>query len=82
MPEVIIEYKSEQALEALRDLAKVFDISIRTTPTSEVVLPANQQVALPITFAVNPNVSALAGIWEGRDISLKELRKEAWGNRY
>jgi len=36
---------------------------------------------LPVTFAKNPDIRTLAGIWEGRDISLVELRKQAWGDR-
>jgi hypothetical protein len=37
--------------------------------------------SLPITFAKHPNVTALAGVWEGREITIEELRKEAWGDR-
>jgi len=81
MPEVLIKYKSEKVLKALYDLAKVFDISIEKPKKS--VLPNNDQPLTkpPITFAKNPDVTALAGIWEGRDISLEQLRKDAWGDR-
>jgi hypothetical protein len=81
MPEVLIKYKSEKVLKALYDLAKVFDISIEKPKRS--ALPDKDQPLdkLPITFAKNPDVTALAGIWEGRDISLEQLRKDAWGDR-
>jgi len=82
MPEVLIKYKSEKVLKALYDLAKIFDISIEKQVKS--TLPNNNEKSLdkpPITFAQNPDVTALAGIWAGRDISLAELRKEAWGDR-
>lgn len=70
MPEVLVKYKNEKAFKALQDLAKDFDISIGT-PTPK----------LPITYAESPDVTALAGIWEGKDINLEQLRKEAWGDR-
>ena len=82
MPEVLIKYKSEKVLKALYDLAKVFDISIEKQVKS--TLPNNNDLSpdkLPISFAQNPDVTALAGIWEGRDITLEKLRKEAWGDR-
>jgi len=74
MREVLVKYKSEKALKALYDLAKVFDISIEKPVKG--VLPNNNDRTdkLPITFAQKPDVTALAGIWEGRDISLEELR--------
>ena len=82
MREVLVKYKSEKALKALYDLAKIFDISIEkpvksTLPNSH----GRSTNELPITFAKNPDVTALAGIWKGRDISLEELRKKAWGDR-
>ena len=79
MPEVVIKYKSEKALKALYDLAKVFDISIEKP--AKITVPNNNNKQLPITYAQNPDVTALAGIWKGRNISLEELRKEAWGDR-
>jgi hypothetical protein len=81
MPEVTIKYKSESALKALHDLAKVIDISIGKPVESGKLPKSDQYNGIPITFAKKPNVSALAGIWEGRDIDLEQLRKEAWGER-
>lgn len=81
MPEVIIKYKNEQALKALQDLAKMFDMSIKASSKHTLVNAPENYEELPITFAKKPNVKALAGIWEDRDISLEQLRKEAWGDR-
>ena len=81
MPEVIVKYKNGKALKALQDLAKVFDMVIEKPHPNNVSTKKEQPVDLPITFAENPDVKALAGIWEGRDITLEKLRKEAWGYR-
>jgi hypothetical protein len=75
MPEVIVKYKNAKALRALNALTKMFDIVIEKQTGSE------HPVDLPITFAKNPDVKALAGIWQDRDITLEDLRKEAWGDR-
>jgi hypothetical protein len=80
MPEVIIKYKNAKALEALRDFAKYFDIIVEQ-PKLEKQAKQNIDPALPIVFAKKPDVTALAGIWKGRDISLADLRKNAWGHR-
>jgi hypothetical protein len=81
MPEVIVKYKSAKALKALQDLTRMFDIVIEK-PTDKNAAHENERIAgLPITFSKNPDVTALAGIWEGRDITLEGLRKEAWGDR-
>jgi hypothetical protein len=36
---------------------------------------------LPITFAENPDFMAAAGIWVGKDITIEQLRQDAWGGR-
>lgn len=81
MPSVVVKYKNQKALEALRDLAKIFDMSIEKTLEDPISSNDKSVRKLPISFAENPDVKALAGIWEGKDISLTELRKEAWGDR-
>ncbi len=81
MPEVTVKYKSAKALKALQDLAKMFDIVIEKSTSVTRLQNGRQTSHLPITFAKNPDVKALAGIWQGRDITLEELRKEAWGDR-
>jgi hypothetical protein len=81
MPEITIKYKGSKALKAIKELAEMFDMVIEgPLPSNK---PANDKPAkdLPITFAKHPDVTALAGIWKGRDITLAQLRKEAWGER-
>jgi len=79
MPEIIIKYKDAKALKALKDLAKAFDIDIIDPARRNSASIPKDYTALPIEFAKNPDIKALAGIWEGRDITLEQLRKESWG---
>ena len=79
MPEVTVKYKGEKALRALQDLAKMFDLVIEKPAGNNQFQQKNSPSGLPVTFAKNPDIKALAGIWEGRDITIEELRKEAWG---
>lgn len=81
MPEVIIKYKGAKALKALQDLTMMFDIVIEKSPGDKVSPEEKRSPNPPITFAEKPDIKALAGIWEGRDITLAQLRKEAWGDR-
>jgi len=81
MPEVIIKYKNSKVLKALRDLTKSLDIVIEQPLMDNLPNVGEQLPDIPITFAKNPNVTALAGIWQGRNVTLQELRKEAWGGR-
>ncbi len=80
MPEVIIKYKNAKVLEALKDFAKYLDFVVEL-PKPKKKAKSNIDTSLPIVFAEKPDVTALAGIWKGRDISLEDLRKNAWGNR-
>jgi hypothetical protein len=77
MPELTIKYKGAKALKALQELSKTLDIVIEMPAEPSPAKAAN----LPITFSQNPDLKALAGIWEGQDITLEELRKAAWGDR-
>jgi hypothetical protein len=81
MPELTVKYKSAKALKALQDLAKTFDIVIETPEKNGSSHEKERATNLPITFAKHPDLKALAGIWEGRDVTLEQLRKEAWGDR-
>ena len=81
MPEVVIKYKNAKARMALNDFAKYFDFAIQKTKSKKEVGNINKVDSLPIVFADNPDVTALAGIWKDRDISLSELREKAWGGR-
>ncbi len=47
----------------------------------EITVKSSKSISLPIVFSKNPDVTALAGIWKGKNISLKKLRKKAWGSR-
>lgn len=76
MPEVIIKYKSNKTLQALLDIAKYFDFTVEAKAT-----PNKDKGTLPIVFAEKPDITALAGIWKGRDITIEQLRKNAWGDR-
>jgi hypothetical protein len=77
MPEITVKYNDDKALKALEVLAKEFDMVLIHPEEG-----GNKQKkrSLPITFAKNPDVMALAGIWKGKEISLKEIRKD-W-NRF
>lgn len=81
MPEITIKYKNAKALKALQALTKLFDITIENPVDKKSSKDDEKNLVLPITFAKNPDVKALAGIWEGKNITLEELRKEAWGDR-
>ena len=81
MPEVIIKYKNAKALKALQDLTKMLDFTIESRVTEKPPKDKAEAASLPITFAKKPDVKALAGIWQDRDITLAELRKDAWGDR-
>ena len=81
MPEIIVKYKNAKALEALRDFAKYFDFVLEKPKSKPHTNSPRDISALPVVFAEKPDVTALAGIWKGRDISLKDLRTKAWGGR-
>ena len=81
MPEIIIKYKNEKALDALKDFAKAFDFILVKPKIKKKGNPHRDTDSLPIIFAQKPNVTALAGIWKDKDISLGDLREKAWGNR-
>lgn len=81
MPELMIKYKGTRALHALEDFAKYFDFVVVKPKSKRKADIPGKKISLPITFADNPDISALAGIWKGKNISLEELRKNAWGNR-
>ena len=81
MPEVIIKYKSSKTLDALKDFAKYFDFVLEKPKSKKATNNLDNADALPIVFAKKPDVTALAGIWKGKDISLNDLRIKAWGGR-
>lgn len=76
MPQVTIQYKSDKTLQVLMDIAKYFDFTIKVPKKS-----GKSKAELPIEFAEQPDITALAGIWKGKSITVEELRKDAWGER-
>lgn len=81
MPEVVVKYKSQKALKALQDLAKAFGMEIEQPVGKPALTNAEKYKHLPIRWAENPDVLALAGIWKDNPITPEELRKIAWGDR-
>ena len=79
MPEITIKYKNPETLNALMDFAKYFDFVIKKPKSKKAVQTVNQD--LPIDFSKHPDVTALAGIWKEKNITLEDLRKNAWGDR-
>ena len=41
----------------------------------------NTNAHLPITLAEEPDFMAAAGIWKDKNVSIDQLRHEAWGDR-
>lgn len=76
MKEIIIRSSNLIALQKLEELLSLFDFEIERRET-----PDEKKILLPVNYSSRPNVTALAGIWKGQDISLESIRKEAWGNR-
>ncbi|SEL93949.1 hypothetical protein [Parapedobacter koreensis] len=83
MQEVTLKFKNSKTMEALLDFAKKFDVVVeKKVPIQKTKgAPKSDQNQLPITFAKHADVTALAGIWKDREISLEELRKDAWADR-
>ncbi len=78
MPEVIIKYKTHKTLEALTHLAKYFDFTLRQAEKDNNKVRNKKSKSLPIDFADDPDLGALAGIWKDKEITLKTLREKAW----
>jgi hypothetical protein len=89
MIEVTIRTDNEAALQKLLEFISTVGFQVvgqkRTDngkasgkPTSETKAKIPEP---PIQWAEEPDVMALAGIWEGKEITLEELRKQAWGDR-
>ena len=76
MHEVTVKYKNSKSLKALQDLAKAYDMVIEERDKTKKLNPN-----LPITFAEEPDMSALWGIWKDDPITPEEIRKAAWGDR-
>ena len=78
MKEVVIKYKSNKTLEALRDLGKYLGFSVSDTPTDKAsteffingveVIPGDETV----------NFSELKNVFTGKGLDANELRKSGW----
>ncbi|MBI4648496.1 MAG: hypothetical protein HY738_18420 [Bacteroidia bacterium] len=80
MSTIIVETQNELKDNALISFLKAFDykVTVKKKTNSAKKITYN----LPITPAIeNADFMALAGIWEGRKITIEKLREIAWGGR-
>lgn len=79
MPEIIVKYKSNRTLEALKDFAKYFDYEI-LLPDTEInkdkQSSLNGVTIIPADSSVD--TSDLSKIFTGKNINSEQLRNEAW----
>jgi len=82
MPEVTVTYKTPQALEALKNLSKSYDLVISKPKTrKKAALPKNTSTINWVTVVPGDpsiDISELSDIFTGKNIDAKKLRKEAW----
>lgn len=78
MSEILVKYKNNKAFQAIRDLARYFDIEIKGPVKWENEIENKKISSLPISFAEHPNANALSGIWEGKDVTIDDIREQAW----
>ncbi len=82
---LLLEIKDNKAAFFM-ELLKNFSY-VKAKPIEEVsqkklkTHPSNSGIEIPVTYAKNPDVLALKGIWKNKKITQTELRKKAWGNR-
>lgn len=79
MPEIIVKYKSNRTLAALRDFAKYFDYEILTPDfdkNNKNQITLNGVTILPADSSID--TSELSNIFTGRNIDPQQLRHEAW----
>ncbi len=77
MSTIIIETKNETVALALINFLKTLDFKAKLKNTTK-----KKEVILPIEPANDDaDFMALAGIWEGKNITLHQLREKAWGDR-
>ncbi|MCU0347976.1 MAG: hypothetical protein MUC59_13630 [Saprospiraceae bacterium] len=89
MVEVTIRTDNELALQKLLDFISTLGFQVvgkkqvkNGKGKSKAVKAGEQDLTeLPIVWAEEPDVMALAGIWEGQEIDPEQLRKDAWGGR-
>jgi hypothetical protein len=89
MIEVTIRTDNELALQKLLDFISTLGFQVvgkkqvRNGKGKAKAVKAEEQdlSELPIVWAAEPDVMALAGIWEGQKIDPEQLRNDAWGGR-
>ncbi|MBI5915591.1 MAG: hypothetical protein HY842_09460 [Bacteroidetes bacterium] len=90
MIEVTIRTDNEAALQKLLEFISTVGFQIVGQKRSEngtkaLKKPAQKKKPAPpeppITWAKEPDVLAMAGIWEGKKLDAEEIRKMAWGDR-
>ncbi|MEZ4512338.1 MAG: hypothetical protein R3C62_10710 [Chloroflexota bacterium] len=72
MEQIIIHIKDKQKARRLFDLLAVLDF-VDSVETSEMLMEREVD-----TDQINEDFFALAGLWQGRDISQETIRQQAW----
>lgn len=70
MEQITIRIKDKQKARTLLDFLKSLDF-VESVASTDLPAPKNQS-------GQGEDFFALAGLWAGRDISLKTLREKAW----
>jgi hypothetical protein len=88
MVEVTIRTDNEVALQKLLDFIATLGFQVvgkkqvkNGKAKAKAVEKEPDLSKLPIVWAKEPDVLALAGIWEGKEIDPEQLRQDAWGGR-
>jgi hypothetical protein len=79
--ELIINVQNTADINILLPLFNRLGITFSEKKEKIEILAPNQKMQLPITYAENPDFMATAGIWEGKNITIEQLRQDAWGDR-
>lgn len=74
MEQITIRIKDRKKAQTLLDFLKSLDFI-------ESITEKNIAADAPVSAANEKEFFALAGLWTGRDISLKTLREQAWPYR-
>ena len=74
MEQITIRIKDRKKAQTLLDFLKSLDFI-------ESVTERNISIDAPVSAANEKEFFALAGLWTGRDVSLKTLREQAWPYR-
>ena len=74
MEQITIRIKDRKKAQTLLDFLKSLDFI-------ESVTERNVSADAPVSAANEKEFFALAGLWTGRDISLKTIREQAWPYR-